>query len=192
MVRFLWLNIRKLRDFNQILIERKLFFNPRNKHGANPIEDSSWADLTSEQTGNASLLGYDMKSWDCWINHYEGYRWIDMGQPFIQVLQWFTALGWDIQSWTGKKEAPESDSKTWYDLTSDERFSAAQLCYFRMTWDEVEVFSNGGFPIMKPGFRFEHWWKLNDEAREIADKSLKYSEITWNVLGLGAVESRDW
>eukprot|EP00569_Conticribra_weissflogii_P019084 CAMPEP_0171450436 /NCGR_PEP_ID=MMETSP0881-20121228/40627_1 /TAXON_ID=67004 /ORGANISM="Thalassiosira weissflogii, Strain CCMP1336" /LENGTH=643 /DNA_ID=CAMNT_0011974891 /DNA_START=33 /DNA_END=1964 /DNA_ORIENTATION=+ len=163
-----------------------------NKYGANPIEESSWEDLTSEQTSNASLLGYDMKSWDCWINHYEGYRWIDMGQPFIQVLQWFTSLGWDIQSWTGKKEAPESDFKTWYELTSEERFSAAQLCYFRMTWNEVEVFSNGGFPIMKPDFRFDHWWKLDDEVREIADKSLKYSELTWNVLGLGAVEARDW
>jgi len=163
-----------------------------NKYGANPIEESSWEDLTTEQTGNASLLGYDMKSWDCWINHYEGYRWIDMGQPFIQVLQWFTSLGWDIQSWTGKKEAPESDFKTWYELTSEERFSAAQLCYFRMTWNEVEVFSNGGFPIMKPDFRFDHWWKLDDEVREIADKSLKYSELTWNVLGLGAVEARDW
>mmetsp|Transcript_7524 Transcript_7524/g.15021 ORF Transcript_7524/g.15021 Transcript_7524/m.15021 type:complete len:650 (-) Transcript_7524:298-2247(-) len=163
-----------------------------NKYGANPIEESSWEDLTSEQTSNASLLGYDMKSWDCWINHYEGYRWIDMGQPFIQVLQWFTSLGWDIQSWTGKKEAPESDSKTWYDLTSEERFSAAQLCYSRITWNEVEVFSNGGFPIEKPGFRFDHWWKLDDEVREIAHESLKYSEITWNVLGLGAVEARDW
>ena len=180
-------------DSNTQIIAQELDYdeNTWNKYGTNPIEKLTWSDLNQEQQNSASSLGYDQSSWDCWQNHYLTYKWIDLGQPYIQVLQFWQALGWDFWSWIDREQPPETDSKTWYNLTTEERWSASQLCYFRRTWNEKEVLING-FPIKKPSVRFVDWTNLDDNIRAVADESLKYSSLSWNVLGLNPIESREW
>jgi len=157
----------------------------------NEIENLDWNRLEREQKNAAGALGYDRYSWDCWQNHYQSYRWIDLDNPYVQVGQWWDALGWDIYSWNQLSDAPESDGMLWYELGDVQRAAAAQLCYFRTIWDEDDVLYDG-FPIERPEFRYMHWMKLGVEARGVANEKLKYSALSWNVLGLDSIESRTW
>ena len=43
-----------------------------------------------------------------------------------------------------------------------------------------------------PEFRFKDWYGVDDDVRDAADVGLKYSPLTWNVLGLNIVEMRAW
>ena len=159
--------------------------------GLNVIENDEWADLTREQKNAARALGYDNFSWDCWQNHFQGYRWINLDDPYIQAGQWWKTLGWDIYKWNQYQDAPESDGKSWYELSDEERYAAAQLCYSRESWDEGDVLVDG-FPIRRPEFRYTHWYDLTDDTRTAVDERLKYSALTWNVLGLGRIEGKGW
>ncbi|KAL7540132.1 hypothetical protein ACHAXR_009881 [Thalassiosira sp. AJA248-18] len=164
-----------------------------NNLGSNPVENLDWQRLERQQKEAAIQLGYDLHSWDCWQNHYQGYRWIDLNLPYIQVGQWWEILGWDIYSWNILSDAPPSDMLNWYELNGDERDAAAQLCYFRETWDEGDVlFEDDVFSMEKPEFRYVHWMEMDFEKREVADGGLKYSGLSWNVLGLDTIESRGW
>jgi len=107
------------------------------------------------------------------------------------VGQWWEQLGWDIYTWNRYEDPPESDALGWYELSVEEREAAAQLCYFRSVWDEGDVLIDG-FPIERPEFRYRHWMELEEGVRDVVDTSLKYSALSWNVLGLDAIEKRDW
>ena len=159
--------------------------------GTNPIESIDWLRLKRQQQNNATQLGYDRFSWDCWQNHFEGYRWVDLSATYVQAEQWWEDLGWGIYTWNKYEAPPKTDELKWYELSPSERFAAAQLCYFRKTWDGEDVLWDG-FPIKKPEFRFLHWMDLREEWRNIAETGLKYSALSWNVLGLATIESRSW
>lgn len=159
--------------------------------GSNSIENLDWQRLTREQKTAAGQLGYDKDSWDCWQNHFQSYRWIDLNLPYIQVGQWWSILGWDIYSWNAYQDAPKSDSLTWYELSDEERYSAAQLCYTRLTWDETNNLYDG-FPIAMSEVRYKHWMELERNKRQMLDTNLKYSPLSWNVLGLEKIESKGW
>ncbi len=163
-----------------------------NELGINPIENLDWARLPREQKNAASLLGYSQFSWDCWQNHYQSYRWIDLGQPYIQASQWWEELGWDIYSWNRYNDAPSTDDKNWYELNVEQRVAAAQLCYFRTSWDEGDVLVDGVHPLAKPEFRYRHWMDMEEWKRTVLDVQLKFSALTWNVLGLDHIEQRGW
>jgi len=163
-------------------------------YGTNPVEARDWSNLERLEKDAARQLGYDQFSWDCWQNHFQSYRWIDLGLPYIQVKQWWEALDWDIYSWNQYTDAPGSDDLGWYELSAEERDAASQLCYFREVWDMGD---NGGlvdgFPIERPEFRYEQWMSLDGEGdRSVAREVLKYTALTWNVLGLAEIEKRGW
>jgi hypothetical protein len=160
--------------------------------GTNVVEQMHYVGLTEEEKAAALELGYaDPESWDCWQNHYENYKWIDLGEQHVQVLQWWEALGWNIYAWNTYEDPPESDGMDWYELSDDERYAAAQLCYTQRTWDSFEALEEE-FPMEKPEFRFTDWYAVDDRIRDAADGGLKYSPLSWNVLGLDAVETRAW
>ena len=140
----------------------------------------------------ATSLGYDQKSWDCWQNHFEAYRYIDLGSEGIQVLQWMDDLGVTYAYWNGYGDAPASEETLWWDLTTEERYAAAQLCFFRRSWNEMDYYYNNMFPMLKPKFRFVEWTSLDESTRSIAEQSMKYSKLSWNVIGLDPIESRAW
>jgi len=49
----------------------------------NEIENLDWNRLECEQKNAAGALWYDRQSWDCWQNHYQSYRWIDLDNPYV-------------------------------------------------------------------------------------------------------------
>jgi len=160
--------------------------------GSNPIENLDWQRLSRAQKTVASQLGYDLNSWDCWQNHYQSYRWIDLDSEFTQSQQFWKMLGWDIYSWNRNSDEPASDSLNWYELSEEERDAAAELCYFRETWDEGNVQYGLDYPMIKPNFRYEHWFELEENKRAAANDMLKYNSLSWNVLGLNAIENSGW
>ena len=162
-----------------------------NDYGENPIENLNWDRLTRTQKMYAGILGYDRMSWDCWQNHYQSLRWIDLDNEGIQSKQWWEALGWDISSWNRYDDPPLSNDNYWYFLSEEERFAAAQLCYFKRSWDEADVYVDG-FPMNKPTYRYTNWFDLDDGVRNIASDGLKYDSFSWNVVGLHPVEALDW
>lgn len=162
-----------------------------NDYGENPIENLNWDRLTRTQKMYAGILGYERMSWDCWQNHYQSLRWIDLDNEGIQSKQWWEALGWDISSWNRYDDPPLSNDNYWYFLSEEERFAAAQLCYFKRSWDEADIYVDG-FPMNKPTYRYTNWFDLDDRVRNIASDGLKYDSFSWNVVGLHPVEARDW
>lgn len=140
----------------------------------------------------AGILGFEKLSWDCWQNHFQSLRWIDLDNEGIQSRQWWEDLGWDISSWNKYDDPPSSNDLYWYFLSEEERFAAAQLCYFKRTWDETNVYIDG-FPLDKPEEeRYTNWFELDSSTRNMAENGLKYNALLWNVVGLHPVESRDW
>ena len=160
-------------------------------YGENPIENLNWDRLSRTEKQLAGILGYERQSWNCWQNHYQSLRWIDLDNEGIQSKQWWEALGWDISSWNRYDDPPLSNDKYWYFLSEEERFAAAQLCYFKRTWDEADVYVDG-FPMNKPTYRYTNWFDLDDSVRSIASDGLKYDSFLWNVVGLHDLEARDW
>jgi len=126
--------------------------NSWNTFFENPIEVLAFEDLQDRSLIEGSKpsasnpkrvlenMGYSEETWDCWINHFEGYDWFEMEE--FDIVEQYEALGWDERAWNSinEKDWPSSDEKGWDDLDSDEREGAINLCYFRETWDdEVEL-----------------------------------------------------
>jgi hypothetical protein len=104
------------------------------------IEMTAMLDLTTSQQDAALEFGYTEDTWDCFINHYNGYDWSDLIE-WKQDL-YLEALGWTENVWDNslKNEYPASESKDWNALTDFEKQAAANICYFPELWDE-ELFS---------------------------------------------------
>ncbi|KAL7547429.1 hypothetical protein ACHAWF_015926 [Thalassiosira exigua] len=44
-----------------------------NNHGLAPVERERWTAPTSNERNAATYLGFVESTWNCFINHYEGY-----------------------------------------------------------------------------------------------------------------------
>ena len=89
--------------------------------------------------------------YDCYINHYEGYAWSDIVQyeldPYLEVL------GWTQDSWELNGTAPESEDKSWSELSDAEREAAGEICFFEVTWNELNLKEFGGDSSVAMFFR---------------------------------------
>ena len=104
--------------------------------GMAAFEDTAFSDLESRQQTAFDSLGLFEERYDCWINHFNGYDWVDLeeggfDEPFI-------VLGWDAESWENG-QAPASDDEFWADLTPAQQQAAEDICYFQETWDEESL-----------------------------------------------------
>jgi hypothetical protein len=144
-----------------------------------------------EEDAATTILGLDERGWDCWMNHYESYGWADMEERGIATS--YAGLGWSQSSWEDGADPPESDSKSWNELTEAERLHAKNLCYDMYNWDMIDMTRNDGpFPFPLPTIRFTPWDELTPELRLIAENVMLYDVVTWNDLGLADIESRAW
>ena len=100
-----------------------------NTPGTNSRESAAFGSLSAAEQTAAATFGLGEESWDCWINHYEGYDWDDLTSE--GVAQYLQVLGWDRDSWDGDDDPPSSDDEWWADLTLAEQSAAGELCYFQ-------------------------------------------------------------
>ena len=111
----------------------------------NPIEEYSYEEITAERDWREAMLdlGYhDESSWDCCVNNYRSYDYYSMSPevaeyPFLQYV--LNVLGWDEESWASNDpdDWPESEDKSWDELTDFEQAAADYLCYYEESWNQV-------------------------------------------------------
>lgn len=116
---------------------RKMGYNEKswNKPGQFEAEKMDYGSLVPFQKSELVSLGITGSQWDCYVNHFRNYDWVDLsgGQQSA-----YTTLGWKPDTWdTG--DTTEIEGKYWEDLTSDQRKAATSLCYTNNIWDEVAI-----------------------------------------------------
>eukprot|EP01083_Nonionella_stella_P114756 339586_1 len=80
--------------------------------------------------------------WDFYVNHYDGYDWDSLEvyeNPLGSNLQNLaTTLGWTKEMWnTGSDMVPDSECKTWLELTPKERWALRGFGWTALTWAEA-------------------------------------------------------
>eukprot|EP00580_Thalassiosira_gravida_P021066 CAMPEP_0201681288 /NCGR_PEP_ID=MMETSP0494-20130426/51036_1 /ASSEMBLY_ACC=CAM_ASM_000839 /TAXON_ID=420259 /ORGANISM="Thalassiosira gravida, Strain GMp14c1" /LENGTH=403 /DNA_ID=CAMNT_0048165029 /DNA_START=494 /DNA_END=1705 /DNA_ORIENTATION=+ len=159
-----------------------------NNHGLAPIEHTGWVGLSSNERDGASLLGHTQDTWDCFINHYEGYSWDDLAEKGVQTH--FIELGWTQAHWehTADTIVP-TDARWWGQLTDNEKRAANGICYFKDNWDKHDMNPNPSFfPHPVPNFRYRPWDELDAVSQNVAANMMNYTEDKWNSLGTSVVE----
>ncbi len=79
-------------------------------------------------------MGFSEEQWDCYVHHYISFSWEALER--VGVDNHFTSLGWSQSSWDGETdEVPDSEEKSWEELSDEERSGAVGLCYMLQTWD---------------------------------------------------------
>lgn len=161
--------------------------------GSNPIENLRWSDLSDEQKDAASELGYENEvSWNCWMNNWESFSWKQLYT--LELTPYLQSLGWDMHSWNAQYSDPPMVRRgKWRDLTVDQQRDATQLCYYKSSYDRLDVSLFGpGYAIAKPSDRFVPWEDIDETLRVQLEQSMGYTELTWNVLRLAPVEQKGW
>jgi hypothetical protein len=137
----------------QSQLQSVLSYNVRRweNPGKNNIEEVAYNDLCLETSGVAGsscdavdlLEGIGFTSpdtWDCWIGHYEAFTWDELVS--MNIAQYYEVLGWNSANWGSENELlhPDSELKSYDDLSIQEQVAAANLCFIQPLWDE-ESFS---------------------------------------------------
>ena len=81
-------------------------------------------------------IAVDSRTWDCWINHYTGNDWVDLRDK--HNVSWaFEALGWNESNWKSHnpEDWPETESKTFEELTPEETLAAERICCGLEIWN---------------------------------------------------------
>ena len=108
-----------------------------NVLGENEIEESRYSDLNPDKAAAVNDLGMTSDQWDCWVNHYNAYLWLDLKTMGISThLQ---ALGWTQSMWEGNGNLPATEDLYWNELTASEQTAAKQICYTEFLWDGVSL-----------------------------------------------------
>jgi len=164
-----------------------------NAMGTASVERLRWDDLSEGQRGAARILGFeDDVSWNCWQNNWESFSWKQLYT--LKLTPYLTSLGWDQRSWNDQyRDAPMPRYDAWDYLTDDQRRAADQLCYYKTSYDRLDLEEYGyGYPVPKPSARFRPWRDVSDAERVRLERSFGYTELTWNVLRLSDAEQKGW
>ena len=109
-----------------------------NVPGTNNLESNAFDSLPApQQTAITDTLQWTDDQWDCHINHFDDYNWVELNQAGVQ--QYWVALGWSQTSWEGIAPAPASEEKEWGALTASEKTAAEMLCYFEELWNGLDL-----------------------------------------------------
>jgi len=157
----------------------------------NDVEKLRWSDLSDRKKDAAEMLGFDEWSWNCWMNNFESFSWKQLYE--WELTTYLESLGWNQQRWNGQNGPPILKTNSWDDLTSEQQQSAMQLCFYKTTYDELNIVEYGiGFPIKRPSARFVPWNDLDSELQATMEQTLGYTEFSWNIPGLNPKELKGW
>ena len=114
-----------------------------NSPGTNPIEDLTFAAIATTNDVNLVLyMGFSPSVWDCWVNHYMGYSWLDLISINLDTAA--ETLGFNETTWgfvmsDSSAVGTTAFDKSWIMLTSEEKMAASELCYIQELWDEDPI-----------------------------------------------------
>ena len=126
----------------------------------NSIEMAPYRLLTNKCKSGLSLLSISQSQWDCYVNHYYGYKWDDLMKAGLHIH--FAMLGWDQESWDyDNVTSPAVEGMNWNEMSERQKVIAKELCYFNMeTWDELPL---SGWVV--------EWRKLNEREESTMTSS---------------------
>lgn len=174
-----------------------------NLPGTARVESRKFSRLNVNQTAAAERLGFTELSWDCYQLHFfSGYTWRELEESGYQI--YWEIMGWNRTMWEGDADAPESFYTSWNSLNETHREAARAVCYFRETWDQVDIslweeiraienepdLTQDNIPNLEveyqyPELRYVPWSEV--EPLEAA-LTLGYTEETWNSPGRADIE----
>lgn len=138
-----------------------------NNVGTYALEKVAWSDLSNATQRHALReMGFDASTWDCYMNHYTSYSWIDLVLKGLHVQA--QVLGFTPQSWDSGNQVT-TDSTDWVGLSDGEKRAARAFCYFEGTWDGGHTLHDmPGRPVLYPSFRFQPWSYLTPKEKALA------------------------
>jgi hypothetical protein len=102
--------------------------------GTAVVEELDFCSIDVAQQESAISMGLvDGWQWDCYINHFANYGWLDLQTDDVQKP--YSDLGWTEDSWDGIASYPASEDLSWDEMSSEEQEAAKQMCYFKEIWD---------------------------------------------------------
>lgn len=114
-----------------------------DRPGRHVIESRAFRNLLENQQNQIRRqLGLSMSQWDCYINHYTNFTWIELetARPDRQLQRAWSRLGWTEAKWTGAdREPPASEYSSFTRLSLEQQQAAITLCYRAETWDEEDL-----------------------------------------------------
>ena len=113
-----------------------------NNHGLANIERERWDTLTSSQQEAAIQLGFGEKAWDCFINHYLAYTWVQLAT--LGVQDEYVKLGWTDTNWmaTTPTDVPFTESLWWDELSVSEKVRRLLLLFKSSETKSPELFTS--------------------------------------------------
>ena len=106
-----------------------------NLPGTAEVEKLSYETINS--TATMEVLGMNEVTWDCYMNHYGAFDWEELLEEEVQES--FERLGWTREAWESEIDEPTTEEEDWYELSDEQRLAASDICYFRETWDELDM-----------------------------------------------------
>lgn len=149
-----------------------------NSVGTYALEKMAWSDMTNATQRDALRdMGFDANTWDCYMNHYWSYSWIDLVVEGLHAEA--QVLGFTAQLWDNGSQVA-TDSSDWVGLSDGEKRAARALCYFEGTWDGgYTLHDMPGQPILYPYFRFQPWSYLTPQEKALAT-IVGWEDSTWD------------
>lgn len=188
-----WLPWNELDRDIQIEVSEALGYNKINWNNlkTNEVEKLRWSDLSERKKSAATKLGFDEWSWNCWMNNFESFSWKQLYE--WELTPYLESLGWSKQKWNAQNGPPILKRYRWDELTNEQQESAMQLCFYKSSYDALNIADYGfGYPMEKPAARFVQWADLDPGMQATMEQALGYTEFNWNIPGLNPSELKGW
>jgi hypothetical protein len=112
-----------------------------NNPGTAVIEAYSYQSIEesedSMKIGYVQSIGFTAPVWNCYVNHYRGFSWMETEGMGVQ--QHLRALGWTEDMWTSNQDQPSVYGKSWSKLDNEEKDAATEICWFQQLWDGTSL-----------------------------------------------------
>eukprot|EP00978_Attheya_sp_CCMP212_P016726 scaffold44029_cov49-Attheya_sp.AAC.1 len=103
-------------------------------------EEDTWSDLDEEDRALAEIVGFTGDSWDCQINHYNGYNWTDIKNAHL--TEYFETIGYNKVMWEEDEDA-NIVGKAWGEIEAKAQGALEGICWTQDLWDNYRTESEG-------------------------------------------------
>eukprot|EP00978_Attheya_sp_CCMP212_P024994 scaffold79552_cov46-Attheya_sp.AAC.1 len=150
-------------------------------------EEDTWSDLDEEDRALAEIVGFTGDSWDCQINHYNGYNWTDIKNA--NLTEYFETIGYDEDMWEEDEDAA-IDVKAWGEIEAEIQAALEGICWTQDLWDNYGTEPEGF--LYYGTFAWTYVEKYVRNAWEAI--GFTKAKTSWSQQGrdYDAIESKSW
>eukprot|EP00978_Attheya_sp_CCMP212_P013360 scaffold33622_cov51-Attheya_sp.AAC.1 len=106
------------------------------------MEEASWSDLDQEDRAFAEIIGFTEDTWDCQINHNNGYDWKDLKKD--QLTEYFETIEYDEDMWEEDEDEDAAiHGENWDDIDAETQAALEEICWTQDLWDSYGTEPDG-------------------------------------------------